>query len=222
MIVGALLDAGLELEALERELAKLKLDGYTLSARRARRGGFRCTKFDVKVSEQRHAHGHGHKCEHKHEHGGSSLADILGRIDSARSLSEGVRKSAGDVFKRLAAAEARAHGTSKGRIHFHEVGAIDAIVDVVGAMIGLELLGVEAVYVSVMTTGSGYIDCAHGRLPVPSPATAYLLEGFSVRGVDSGCELTTPTGAGIAATLASSTLWPAHQRTSAAPAPATR
>ena len=189
MIIGALLDAGLKLDDLKRELRKLKVRGYNLSARKVTRGGFRVTDFRVKVSRKGHPH--------------RKLADIVSLI-KAGGLSQSVRRRAKSVFKRLAAAEARTHGTTPGRIHFHEVGAVDAIVDVVGAVAGLELLGVTEVHVSAFTTGTGYVDCAHGRLPVPTPATSYLLEGFPVRGIDAGRELTTPTGAALLTTLGAS------------------
>ncbi len=189
MIIGALLDAGLKLDELRRGLRKLKLRGYGVSARKAVRGGFKGTKFDVKVSRGKHPH--------------RKLADIVSLIE-ASGLSQTVRRRAKSVFKRLAAAEARAHGTTPGRVHFHEVGALDAIVDIVGVMVGLEALGVTGVHVSAFATGTGYVDCAHGRLPVPAPATASLLEGYPVRGIDAGRELTTPTGAAILTTLGAS------------------
>jgi hypothetical protein len=189
MIIGALLDAGLELKDLQRELGKLRLRGCSLSAKKVARGGFSATKFDVEVP---------------HREGGRShrkLADILGIIRKSR-LSDNVKRCSERIFRRLAGAEARAHGVAPGRIHFHEVGAVDAIVDIVGAVAGLELLGVTKIFVSPIATGSGYVECAHGRLPVPAPATAYLLEGFPAKGTDVVRELTTPTGAAILTTLA--------------------
>lgn len=189
MIIGALIDAGLGLGALRRELAKLKLRGYSLSAKKVTRGGFGGTKFDVKIPHREHRH--------------RRLADILRMIDGGR-LSPAVRRGAKAVFRRLAEAEARAHGTTPGRIHFHEVGAVDSIVDIVGAVAGLELLGVGEVRVSAMATGRGYVDCAHGRLPVPAPATAYLLEGFPAHSGEAERELTTPTGAAVLTTLGAS------------------
>lgn len=189
MIIGALLDAGLELDSLRRELKKLKLRGYSLSARRVKRGGFSATKFDVEIPH------------HEAAHTRRKLADILGIIKKSR-LSENVKRRSERVFRRLAGAEARAHGVAPGRMHFHEVGAVDAIVDIVGAVAGLELLGVTKIFVSPIATGGGYVDCAHGRLPVPAPATAYLLEGFPVKGTDIERELTTPTGAAVLTTLA--------------------
>lgn len=192
MIVGALLDAGLELKALKRELAKLGLRGYTLSADRVTRRGFSATKFDVRIPSH-HEHGHAHR----------KLADIIGLIKKSK-LVDKVKLRAERVFRRLAEAEARAHGVSPASIHFHEVGAIDAIVDIVGAVAGLELLGITRVVASPLPVGGGHVDCAHGRLPVPAPAVAFLLEGFPVRGGGDCRELTTPTGAAILTTLADS------------------
>ena len=187
MIIGALLDAGLELRGLEWELRKLKLRGYSLAAKKVKRGGFSATKFDVEVSRRGHAH--------------RGLAEILGLIKKS-GLPETVKQRGEKIFRRLAHAEARAHGVSPGKLHFHEVGAVDAIVDIIGAAAGLEMLGVKKIIVSPIATGSGYVDCAHGRLPVPAPGTAYLLEGFPVRGAEVQRELTTPTGAAILTTLA--------------------
>jgi len=187
MILGALLDAGLELSGLKRELKKLRLAGFSLSARKVTRGGFSGTKFDVEI---RH--------DERHER---RLAEILALIRKS-GLPQSAKVRAQHIFSRLAAAEARAHGTTPGRVHFHEVGAIDAIVDIVGAVVGLELLGVKKIFVSPIATGRGYVESAHGRLPVPAPATAYLIEGVPAKSTDIERELTTPTGAAILTTLA--------------------
>ncbi len=189
MILGALLDAGLPLAALRRELAKLRLHGFRLKTRRVTRGGLAGTKLDVVCDA------------HDHEH--RRLSHIL-RILSRSGLSARVKRDASGVFRRLAEAEAKVHGTSIEEIHFHEVGAVDAIVDVVGACVALEKLGVERVVASPLPTGTGFVDCAHGRLPVPAPATAELLTGFPVAASDVEAELTTPTGAAILTTLADS------------------
>ncbi len=188
MILGALVDAGVSLEALRAELRKLPLGGFEVVAREVRKGAFRATKVDVEVDAGAH-------------HARRSLADILA-ILGASTLDATVRERAGRIFTRLAEAEARAHGTTRDEVHFHDVGAVDAIVDVTGGVIGLALLGIEAVHVSALPLGGGFVQGPHGRIPVPGPGTAELLRGFPV--VDTGvrAELVTPTGAAILTTLA--------------------
>jgi pyridinium-3,5-bisthiocarboxylic acid mononucleotide nickel chelatase len=187
MILGALVDAGVSLEALQAELDKLRLPGWRLAAREVKRGAFRATKVDVQVERAEHAHRH--------------LGEIL-RILDASGLAPAVVEQAARVFRRLAEAEARVHGTSIDDVHFHEVGAVDAIVDVTGAVVALRLLGVEAVHVSALPIGGGFVESAHGRMPIPGPGTAELLRNFPI--VDTGVqgELVTPTGAAILTTLA--------------------
>ena len=190
MIMAALVDAGAPLDALRAELAKLRLEGWRLVAREVTKGAFRATKVDVEVDRRAH-----------HEH--RSLADIL-RILDASALAPAIREKAARIFTRLADAEARAHGTTREAVHFHDVGAVDAIVDVTGGVVALHLLGAEAVYVSALPLGGGLADGPHGKIPVPGPGTAELLRGFPV--VDTGvrAELVTPTGAAILTTLAAS------------------
>jgi uncharacterized protein (TIGR00299 family) protein len=188
MILGALVDAGVPVEALRTELAKLGVAGWTLGVREVRRGAFRATKVDVQVDRDT-------------PRGQRHLADITAILGGS-GLAPGLVATATRIFARLAEAEARVHGTTVGEVHFHEVGAIDAIVDVTGAVIGLHLLGAEAVHVSALPLGGGFVDTAHGRMPIPGPGTAELLRGFPV--VDTGvrAELVTPTGAAILTTLA--------------------
>jgi uncharacterized protein (TIGR00299 family) protein len=187
MVLGALIDAGVPLHALRDELAKLHVPGWELSAREVRRGAFRATKVDVHVEQAEHHH--------------RGLRDIVEILDGS-DLAVPVKQGAARIFTRLAEAEARVHGTTPDEVHFHEVGAIDAIVDVTGAVLGLHLMGVAAVHVSALPVGSGTIKGAHGPMPVPAPGTAELLKGFPV--IDSGvrAELVTPTGAAILTTLA--------------------
>jgi len=185
MLLGALLDAGLEQAALELELAKLNLAGFSLSVERVRRGSIAGTLVNV-LCEEQHAHRH--------------LNDIETIIDSS-ALSSTVKERAVAVFRRLAAAEAQVHGTSIDEVHFHEVGALDAIIDIVGTVAGLELLGVERLYSSPLSLGTGTVDCAHGRLPVPAPATLELLKGVPIRQTAIEAELVTPTGAALVTTL---------------------
>ena len=188
MIMAALVDAGASLDALRSELRKLPLEGWELVAREVRKGAFRATKVDVEIDP--HAHPH-----HR------ALGDVLALLERS-GLGAAVREKAARVFTRLADAEARAHGTTRDRVRFHDVGAVDAIVDVTGACVGLELLGVQAVHVSALPLGGGVVDGPHGKMPVPAPGTAELLRGFPV--VDTGvkAELVTPTGAAILTTLA--------------------
>ncbi len=186
MVLGALLDAGLELERLQEALEGLGLDGYRIVASEVRRNGLKGTYVEVEIEEQ-NVERHLHQIEEIIE--GSELPPQV----KAQSLS---------VFRRLAQAEAKVHGEPIDHIHFHEVGALDAIIDVVGSVAGLWLLGVEQVYSSHVHVGRGTIECAHGLIPVPAPATTELLQGVPIYGRDIEAELVTPTGAAILTTLA--------------------
>ena len=209
MILGALVDAGLSFEALRDELGKLHLERYTLERREVMKGAFRATKVEVQVhDDDRHAKGragaagHVHEPTRAHRHPPHrDLPAILGIIE-ASDLAVSVKAPASRIFARLAEAEGRAHGTPPERVTFHEVGAVDAIVDIVGSCIGLHLLGVDAVHCSALPIGGGMVRGPHGLIPVPAPGTAELLKGFPV--VDTGVkrELVTPTGAAILTTLA--------------------
>jgi uncharacterized protein (TIGR00299 family) protein len=190
MILGALLDAGVSLDALRAELEKLPLGGWTLTRREVRRGALRATKADVEVdpaSEPRHR----------------SLGDVLGLLRQSR-LDPRIVEAAARIFTRLAEAEARVHGSTPESVHFHDVGAVDAIIDVTGAVVGLSLLGIESVHVSALPIGGGMIESAHGTLPVPAPGTLELLRGYPVVDTQVRAELVTPTGAAILTTLARS------------------
>jgi len=187
MIVGALLDAGLELKTLREALDRLGLTGFHVEATQVKRCGIAGTRFEVVIDKPQHEH--------------RRLGDILA-ILAKSGLSRRVKEGSERIFRRLAEAEGRVHGTDAEQITFHEVGAVDAIVDVVAAAIGFEALGVEQVVVSPLPTGSGFVECAHGRLPVPAPATAALLEGVPVAARSIEAELTTPTGAAVLTALA--------------------
>jgi uncharacterized protein (TIGR00299 family) protein len=188
MIMAALVDAGAPFEALRDGLRGLDLGGWELVRHEVRRGDFRASKVDVEIDAGAHRH-------HR------TLGDILAILERSR-LPASVIERARRIFERLADAEARVHGTTRERVHFHDVGAVDAIVDVTGGVLGLHLLGVESVYVSPLPLGGGFVDGPHGRMPVPGPGTVELLRGFPV--VDTGVrfELVTPTGAAILTTLA--------------------
>ena len=190
MILAAMIHAGCPLDALRETIARLKLPGVELRAEVVRRGGLAATHVTVEVAASSHPH-------HRH------LPEITGLIEQA-GLAPRVRERALAIFQRLAEAEAAVHGIPIEQVHFHEVGAADAIVDIVGASAGFELLGVEKVVCSPIPTGSGVVVCEHGVLPVPAPATANLLKGAPLAACEEEGELVTPTGAAILTTLAES------------------
>ncbi|MBN1460385.1 MAG: nickel pincer cofactor biosynthesis protein LarC [Armatimonadetes bacterium] len=187
MLLGALVDVGLAIEDLRADLAKLPLEGYEVTAKRVVKRSLSGTQVSVKT---------------KHEHGHRGLSDILEIINGSKLPPE-VTLRARRIFERLAEAEARVHGRSVEEVHFHEVGAVDAIVDIVGACCGLHRLGLEKVYASALPLGGGWVESAHGRLPVPAPATVELLHGVPSYGGPVEEELVTPTGAAIVTTIAS-------------------
>jgi uncharacterized protein (TIGR00299 family) protein len=186
MILGALVDAGAPIEKLQETANRLGIAGLQLSARQVKRGEFFATKVDVHAPPE-HAHRHLHHIE-----------AILNKAD----LPDRVREKAIQIFRRIAEAEARVHHTTPEKIHFHEVGAVDAIADVTCSVAGLHFLGVEQVAVSVFPLGGGTAKCDHGIIPVPAPATIELLRGFPARPGPVEAELVTPTGAAILTTLA--------------------
>jgi pyridinium-3,5-bisthiocarboxylic acid mononucleotide nickel chelatase len=185
MFLGALVDLGLPEKLLREELAKLPVGGYELVIRQVEKQGISATHLDVKTDRQHHH---------------LRLPDIFKIIDQS-TLAEPVKEGSKKVFTRLAEAEARVHGTTAERIHFHEVGAVDAIVDIVGTVFGLHYLGIKRIYTSKLQTGTGYVKCAHGTMPVPAPATAELLRGLPYDNGDIAKELVTPTGAALVAAL---------------------
>ena len=188
MLLGALVDAGAPVDLLRAEIAKLGLEGVELQAEKCVRRGI--TGTDVKVVA-------GH--DHAHRH----LSTVEKILDGS-GLADRVKDRAKTIFRRLGEAEAAIHGVSIEQVHFHEVGAVDAIVDIAGACIGLDLLGVEKLYCSALNLGSGTVKAAHGVMPVPAPATAALVKGLPTFSDGPAVELTTPTGAAIVSTLAES------------------
>jgi len=186
MLLGALIDAGLDADVLRTEISKLGIEGVEISAEKCVRRGI--TGTDVKVTAS-HDHAHRHL---------STIERIIG--DS--SLDESVKQRSTAIFRRLGEAEAAIHGIDIDKVHFHEVGAIDAIVDIVGACVGFEKLGIEKFYCSALNLGSGTVKAAHGVMPVPAPATAALVKGLATYSDGPAVELTTPTGAAIVTTLA--------------------
>jgi len=197
MMLGALVAAGLEEGTLRDVLGRLNLEGYDLAVSRSVRQGLAATRVEVRL----HDHGHGHG-GHGHGHG-RHLPEIEALIARA-TLPGRSGEQARAVFRRLAEAEAKVHGQPIDTVHFHEVGAVDAIVDIVGTCAGLALLGVDRLVASPLPMGSGYVDTAHGRLPVPAPAVVELMRGLPTRECTETGELTTPTGAALLATLAES------------------
>jgi len=201
MILGALVDAGVPFEALAHELATLHLEGYSLERREVMKAGFRATKVEVHVAGNDPGPDEAAASGAHHRHPPRNLASILAIIAES-GLAPVVKEQASRVFSRLAEAEARVHGTTADAVHFHDVGAVDAIVDVAGACIGLHLLGIDAVHCSALPLGGGFVNGPHGRIPVPGPATAELLKGFPILDTGVKRELVTPTGAAILTTLA--------------------
>ena len=189
MIVGALVDAGAEAEALKSAFGTLGELSFDVDFQTVHRGGIAGTKFNVTVRGDHHEH--------------RGLADILDLIAKA-DLPGRASDRASEIFTRLAHAEAKVHNVGIEKVHFHEVGAVDGIVDIVGAALAMELLDIERVLCSPIPTGSGTITCEHGRLPVPSPATAQLLVGARTYQTDVEAELTTPTAAAVLTTLSES------------------
>ena len=189
MTLGALIDAGADSDSLKAELGKLQVDGYAIRAAKVTKSGISAT--DVTVSVEHHGAGHGRSFSR------------IARIIEDSGLSEGVASMAVAIFRRLGEAEAQVHGKSIEEIHFHEVGAVDAIVDIVGASICLDMLGIERVHTSPMPTFTGTVKMAHGAFPLPAPATIEILKGAPWRELGIEGELVTPTGAAIAAEISS-------------------
>ncbi|MFA5165050.1 MAG: nickel pincer cofactor biosynthesis protein LarC [Candidatus Omnitrophota bacterium] len=190
MFIGAMIGCGLDIGRLASELRRMKIGKYRISARKVRRSGMAGVKFDVE-----------YKKHHGHEHTEEKTFAGISRAIRASGLSSRVKDMSMAVFTNLAKAEAKAHGIAPAKVHFHEVGDIDSVVDIVGACIGMEALGIERVSASNIVSGSGTI-LVHGAVfPNPAPATAYLLEGFDITIEDLPFELITPTGAAILKTF---------------------
>ena len=191
MTLGALVDAGADFERLKAELGKLGVEDYELKLDKVVKHGIAAS--DVTIQIEHHDHGH--------HHHGRGFTKIKQMIESSE-LSDRIKSRAVAVFRRLGEAEAKIHGKTIDEIHFHEVGAIDAIVDIVGACICLELLAIDKVYASPVPTFHGTVDIAHGTFPLPAPATAELLKDVPWRELGIEGEIVTPTGAAILAELA--------------------
>ena len=233
MTVGALCDLGVKPSALEWELSKLDIGDFHMHFERQHRKSVEGIHFSIHAGavhthsqdavapahpdssatahEQSHAgcchdHDHDHDHDHGHAHGhahGRSYLDIKNIIEHSE-LTPFVKKHAVSIFERIANAEGKIHGTPPESVEFHEVGALDSIADIVCACVGLESLGVEKVYASRLQEGHGTVRCAHGILPVPTPATLEILKGIPLLQIDEPHELITPTGAAIVAEFAES------------------
>jgi hypothetical protein len=216
MFLGALIDAGVSPRFLEDTVASLDI-GARLEISKVVRGGISATKVDVYANGEKdlprevfleqhghdhpheHSHGHEHSHEHRHDHG-RSLSEIRHIIEKA-AISSNAKSTAIKIFEALGQAEAEIHNTSIDQVHFHEVGAVDAMVDIVCAAVGAESLAVEEWVCSPLNVGGGTVKCAHGTLPVPAPATLKLLRDAPVYSSGPQVELVTPTGAAIVKTL---------------------
>lgn len=194
MLLGAFLDAGVPEERLRSELAKLNVTGYELKIQRVIKQGIAAVHADVELVHHHHDHEHHHEHHHHHRY----LPDIYAILDQS-ALAQAVKDNSKKIFLCLAEAEAKVHGTTVDKIHFHEVGAIDSIVDIVGAAFCLHYLGIEKVCASRLQTGSGFVQCSHGQMPVPAPATAELLRNIPYYNGNTEKELVTPTGAAFLA-----------------------
>ncbi len=185
MTVGALIDAGVSLSYLRRELKKIDIGGYGISAKKVKRNSISATAFSVNVTSKQKSR---------------DYARIKKLIEKS-GLDAAIKKTSVAIFEKIARAEAKVHGSSIGKVHFHEVGAVDSIVDIVGAAIGFFKLGIKRFECSKIPTGKGFVNTSHGKLPVPAPATLLILKSVPVYGGGADFELTTPTGAAIAATM---------------------
>jgi uncharacterized protein (TIGR00299 family) protein len=186
MILGALIDVGVDVKFLKNELKKLPLTGYDITVRSVECNHIAAVDVTIAVTEYQH---------HR------SLSDIIDLL-KASTLDSEVKKQSQNIFSNLGKAEAKIHRIDVEKVHFHEVGAVDSIIDIVGSVIGITKLGIEHIYCSPLPFGHGFVSCDHGILPLPAPATVELLKGIPVYSVDRKQELVTPTAAAIIATLA--------------------
>ena len=181
MILGSLIDAGLDFSRLKKELALINLKEYSLQAKKVKRGSLAGTKFDVIIRKNAKSRDYN---------------EIIKLIKKSR-LDKKIKDKSLNIFQRLAVSEAKIHNVPLAKVHFHELSSIDTIVDIVGSVIAFDILGIEKIYSSSLPLGRGVVNTMHGILPVPSPATADLLRDVPVRLGDGTSELVTPTGAVI-------------------------
>ncbi len=198
MTLGAFVDAGLDAGLLRNQLAQLHLHGYEISTEKVKRAGINGTKVRVVIPPEHHHTHVSHDKHHHHSH--LKFSDIQSIIEKS-PLHHEIKSDSVKIFRRLAMVEAKVHNTTIEEVHFHEVGAIDSIIDIVGSVIAIKHMGIEKIYFSPVPTGCGYTTCEHGTFPVPAPATAELLKNQLLKSVAIEKELTTPTGAAIITTM---------------------
>ena len=186
MTLGALIDLGCDVKVLNTELEKLGISGYSLDVKKILKNDISATDVSVNVDKDQPYR---------------TFSDIT-EIILQSNLDDSIKMRSHRIFLRLAEAEGMVHEVPVDKVHFHEVGAVDSIIDIIGSMVCLNLLEIDEVYSSALPLGSGYIDCQHGRIPVPAPATVELVKDIPTYKVDSGHELVTPTGAAIITTIA--------------------
>ena len=186
MILGAMVDLGVDIKEIRNALKKINLKGYKLHSKKIQRNGLASTQITVKIENKKHQHSPPHR----------SFSDIRKLIDQSK-LSLVVKNNSIEIFKRIAKVEAQIHNTTIQKIHFHEIGGIDSVIDIVGGVWAIESLNLDIIKSSPLNVGEGFVDCAHGRLPVPAPATLKLLKGIPVFSNGIKKELTTPTGAAM-------------------------
>jgi len=201
MSIGALLDLGVDEKRFLTELDKLNIKGYHIEIKRGQKNGISGIDFNV-VLEHHHHHDH-EDDHHDHHHDHRNLHDIYHIIEDS-DLEDSVKELSKKIFGLVAEAEAKVHGKPIEEVHFHEVGAIDSIIDIIGTAICIDMLGVEEVYASPIHVGSGFAECAHGIIPIPAPATMEILKGVPIYNEGIKKELATPTGAAIVKALATS------------------
>ncbi len=225
MFLGAMVDLGVDVTTLKQEIAKLGVEGYHITTARRQKSNIEGIKFDVHLvdngadscdnadhdHDHSHSHGHDHGHSHGHEHSHGSGPDHdhgrnrnytqIKKLILESRLSDWVKQKSIAVFHRVAVAEGKVHGMKPEEVHFHEVGAVDSIVDIVGACIALEMLGKPRVFAANVVEGTGWVNCAHGRFPVPTTATLEILgaRGIAVTQCEEPHELVTPTGAALLA-----------------------
>ena len=227
MMVAALLDLGADTSVLENTLNSLHLDGYSVTVSRVKKSGLDVCDFAVTLDEEYenhdhdmeylHGHGYGHTHDHEHHHGHDhrGVEEILNIIESS-AMTEGAKNLTIRIFDILAEAEAKAHGVPEAQVHFHEVGAVDSIVDIVSVAVCLDNLGIEEVIIPVLFEGCGHIRCQHGVIPVPVPATLNIVQahGLRLHQTETEGEFVTPTGAAIAAAICTSNTLPEQYKVS--------
>jgi len=187
MILGAVIDLGVDIDFLKKEIEKLGISGYSIDVKKVEKNNVTASDVYITVNEEEQHH--------------RSFKDIKKLIDES-SLDNEVTYLSEKIFYNLAVAEGKVHNTSVDDVHFHEVGAIDSIIDIVGSVIGLKKLGVDHVFCSKLPLGSGFVNCSHGKIPIPAPATVELLRDIPVYQSNADHEMVTPTGAAVITTLA--------------------